>query len=297
MMHSSNFRHLVRASDLTDTDVRHLVERAEELAEGGTPQVEKSALVGTLFLTPSMRTRVGFAAAAFRLGCSALPVTELRFDDKMSDAESLEDAVRVLTGMVDVLVTRSPRQLDHDWLRDFAACPLVNGGDSTEHPTQALVDIAAIEKFAGPVEDQRIAICGDARMRSVTSLLRLFGRMPPRSLVIAAPNGRGPLDPAGLIGQCEFVAPNDLGEFDVLLMPGLAPGTGPEILGPSERTAFSASACMLEGLSERGVVLSPMPVIDEIDNDVRKDPRLKMFEQSDHAVFVRMAILEWALAS
>jgi aspartate carbamoyltransferase catalytic subunit len=282
------------AADITDADVAHIVERATAFANGQSPDVSGSPIIGILFLTSSMRTRVGFTAASNRLGCSALPVTELRFDEKMSGAESLEDTLRVLTGMLDVLVMRSSNLLDPGLLQQSAACPVVNGGDAVEHPTQALIDIAAIEKFAGPVSEQRIAICGDARMRSVTSLLQFLRRMPPRSLVIASPQGREPID-ADLTGLCEFVAPDDLGDFDVLLMPGLAPGTGQAFLDESARSPFIASARMLDGLSERGVVLSPMPVIDEIDDEVRSDPRLKMYEQSDLGVFVRMAVLEWVL--
>ncbi len=44
------------------------------------------------------------------------------------------------------------------------------------------------------------------------------------------------------------------------------------------------------------VVLSPMPVIDEIASTVRGDPRIRMLEQSDDALFVRMALIEALLS-
>jgi aspartate carbamoyltransferase catalytic subunit len=43
--------------------------------------------------------------------------------------------------------------------------------------------------------------------------------------------------------------------------------------------------------------LSPMPVIDEIASNARSDPRIGMFQQSDDAVFVRMALTEALLSA
>jgi aspartate carbamoyltransferase catalytic subunit len=48
----------------------------------------------------------------------------------------------------------------------------------------------------------------------------------------------------------------------------------------------------LAALPPDAVVLSPMPVIDEIATTARSDPRVRMFQQSDDALFVRMALIE-----
>ncbi len=39
-----------------------------------------------------------------------------------------------------------------------------------------------------------------------------------------------------------------------------------------------------------------MPVIDEIATSARPDPRIRMFQQSDDALFVRMALIEMLLS-
>jgi aspartate carbamoyltransferase catalytic subunit len=53
----------------------------------------------------------------------------------------------------------------------------------------------------------------------------------------------------------------------------------------------------LAALRPDAVVLSPMPVIDEIATTARSDPRIRMFQQSDDALFVRMALIEALLVA
>ena len=46
-------------------------------------------------------------------------------------------------------------------------------------------------------------------------------------------------------------------------------------------------------LSQTAVVLCPMPFVDEIDREVLGDTRIRIYEQSDAGVRVRMAVLDW----
>lgn len=281
--------HLTGVDTLSDSHVLAVLDRARALAEGATPCNDPFVL-GTAFLTPSMRTRVGFSVAALRLGGSVVGVDGLRIDAAMSASESQDDALRVLSGMVDVLVTRTPTRVSTDNLR----CPVVNGGDGVEHPTQALIDLASMRLFAGDISSLRVGLCGDLRMRSAVSLLRLFTRMPPRELSLMAPEGRLGDLPEGL-ADSRVASPWEVADLDVLLMVGLPPGSGETFLGDTERQPWILTADRIAGLPARAVVLSPMPVIDEIDAMARQDHRVRMFDQSDHAVYVRMAILELML--
>ncbi len=87
------------------------------------------------------------------------------------------------------------------------------------------------------------------------------------------------------------------GTIDVLYLAGLpASGAGAD-LGEAERRPFCLTAERVAALAPSAVVLSPMPVIDEVDNAVRGHPQVRFLAQSDRGVFVRMAILEHLLAS
>jgi aspartate carbamoyltransferase catalytic subunit len=282
-------RHHVRAVDLSDTEVDRVLQRAAELAGGPAPQPRRGVL-GCLFLTASMRTKIGYQVAAHRLGLSAVCVDELRVDATMSSAESYEDALRVLSGMVDVVVTRTPFALAPNHLAPVR-CPVINGGDAVEHPTQALIDLAAMRRFRGEVADLHVGLCGDLGMRSASSLLSLLARRPPAQLTLVYPDGRAPAvaDDLGWAHRGEL---SDCKSFDILLMVGLPPRTGEQHLDAGARQPYILTDSLIDQMPDDAIVLCPMPVVDEIATAVKGDRRMRMYDQSDHAVFVRMAVLE-----
>jgi len=53
---------------------------------------------------------------------------------------------------------------------------------------------------------------------------------------------------------------------------------------------------MLSTLPEHARILHPLPRVNEIGAEVDADPRAAYFRQAHNGVFVRMALLEWALA-
>jgi aspartate carbamoyltransferase catalytic subunit len=278
---------IVGVDDLGTEEIRHILSRATGLRAGASSELARPPLVGLLFLETSLRTRVGFAAAAARLGGQSIDVAERR-GNAAAPPEGWADTLRVVSGNVDLIVARPGRPLD-----DAAQlCPLLvssflNGGDTGrrgEHPSQALIDLYAIEQARGPVSELTVAICGDLRMRAVRSLLRLFARFPPRHLVaITDPHL---VDDGGLPG--EHRAPWDVDDVDVLYVAGLPHGA----LDEPGRARLRVDRKALAALRPDAVVLSPMPVIDEIATTARSDPRVRMFQQSDDALYVRMALIE-----
>ena len=134
-------------------------------------------------------------------------------------------------------------------------------------------------------------------MRATRSLLELLRRRPPRELVlIGPPSRRIDVELGGVLSsRTREASLDDLSGIDVLSMSGLAPKRDADYLDDSQRSEFCLSARHLAGLPGDAIVLSPMPVIDEIGNDARVDERLRMFVQSDLSVFVRMAVVEHML--
>lgn len=282
-------------ADLGSSDVDALLAAASRF-EGASPAGERPSFsAGLLFLAPSLRSRVGFAAAAVRLGGSPIEVRELRQTPGMSEAESFDDTLRALSGMVDVTVVRTPFELDRDRIQGALASPCVNAGDDGHHPTQALIDLYAVNRLRGPHRELRIGVCGDLGSRSACSLLELLDLQPPAALSLIAPDGcDAPPVPIGaeLQGRLTRRSPGDLADLDVLYMAGMPPGQAPDLVTADVRAAFALTEGSLRTLPADAVVLSPMPVIDEISPAARQDPRVRFFEQSDLGAFVRMAVLE-----
>ena len=292
---SSEIRHLLDVADLTDAELDQILtgpELGRRLASG--------TVVGLLFLESSLRTRFGFGVAAERLGASALSVGELRYGAEMSSAEAFADTLRAVAGMSDLVVVRAGIGLDRHRIRKACPTPVINGGDrGGEHPTQALIDVFAMQRFAGPVHELNIGVCGDLTMRASRSLIRLLDRRPPLSLRLIAPPARmahevnlgGRLRDRTTVTDCA-----DFSGLDVLLMTGLAPGND-TALTERERQQYALTASSITSLPHHAVVLSPMPVIDEISDEIRGDPRVRIHDHSDLGVPVRMAVLQLMLAN
>jgi aspartate carbamoyltransferase catalytic subunit len=212
--------------------------------------------------------------------------------------ESFEDTLRTVSGFVDVLVSRPGRPLDRATVEENVVSAFINGGDTgprAEHPTQALVDIYAMEKALGPVSDLRIAICGDPRMRAVRSLLQLFARRRPSWLSIIASPSHLEADciPEPLAAISDHRALSELDDIDVLYVAGMPHASLPL----EERDGLIVTPETMSILPQHSIVLSPLPIVDEIDEVARRDTRARMFWQSDQGVFVRMALLEEIVAS
>lgn len=284
-------RHLISVDDLTDDDI----DRFRALAPVGAadvPALAKAPLVALLFDAPSLRTRVGFAAAAHRLGGGSVDVGDHGIRSGTSRAESASDVVRTVSGMVDLLVYRG----DQPALgaAKSSVVPVINGGDDREHPTQALIDLVMMERHVGPLVDLHVAICGDLTSRCTTSLVALLGRVLPRRLSLVAPAGRDRLTralPNTLVGRADTAASFNPAGVDVVYLPGLPEGTGVTRLDADERRPYQVDAQVLAGLAAHSAVLSPMPVIDEIADDARADGRVRLFDATDASVRVRMEVL------
>ncbi len=290
-------RFLHSVDDLTLPEVEAILLRARELEAGASPEATLSGgCLGLLFLSPSLRTRVGFAVAASRLGGTYIDILEARRGVSMSQPESFPDTLRAASGMVDAVVMRTPFRVERDVVESDLGSPCINGGDGDgEHPTQALIDLYAMERARGPLAELSVCICGDLTTRVARSLLRLFSRALPRDLLLVAPAGRDDPSialPEPLASRTRWATLAESSEVDVLYMAGLPEGNGAFRLSAAERLDFTLTADRLRDLRPDALVLSPMPVIDEIAPAARCDPRVGIFAQSDRGVDMRVALLE-----
>jgi aspartate carbamoyltransferase catalytic subunit len=287
-------RLLLSIADLSHDVARDILRRATDHGSAARCRTS-SAVVALIFLESSLRTRVGFATAAYRLGWNVVDVLDRRANPR-SMPESWADTVRTVAGYADLLIARTDRPLIRAELERSTHVPLLNAGDGgphAEHPSQALIDVFAMERALGPVSRLRIAVCGDLRMRAVRSLLALLALMPPAALVLVTVDAlarRDPL-PAALEPLVEHRPPWRLDDIDVLYVAGIPHGA----VGEDDRTRLRVDRRALATLPEHAVVLSPMPVIDEIASNARSDHRMRLFEQSDGGLLVRMALLEHLL--
>jgi ornithine carbamoyltransferase len=196
---------LISLGDLSAAEVRALVMAT---ASRGRSTLQSEALlgdqvIGLYFALPSTRTRTSFSAAALRLG--ARIITYGPSDLQLATGETDADTGLVLAAMLDALVVRAPT--DHAGLLRLSAggrLPVVNAMNSTEHPTQAIADLATIQETRGTVDDAEVLYIGEVNSTTVALALAL-SRFSGTVLHVVAPPGYG-------FGQEMLSAINEMGE-------------------------------------------------------------------------------------
>ena len=291
---------LLSIDSLSDPQIATILDRADEYFAGNRGRRSNERLHGkivfNLFYENSTRTAMSFATAAHRLGASAIALSVEH--SSVKKGETLEDTARTLNAMrPDALVIRHRENGAPAIVADIVEAPVLNAGDGTnEHPTQALLDAAAIRQRLGGLEGIKVAICGDIRhSRVARSNAKLLPRLGA-NVRLAGPPELMPND-APALSVDEAIAGADVvmmlrvqrERLDADL--GDAPGEYLSRYGLTRERLATASpdaAVMHPGPMNRGV---------EIEDEIADDPERSLITlQVEMGVAVRMACLELVLA-
>src|SRR5438270_14082608 len=102
-------RHLTHPDDLDRALIERLLQSAAVFERIAPDNRLRGRLLATLFYEPSTRTRFSFEAAMHRLGGQVLSAENAVKASSAAKGESLEDAIRVISGYVDAIVIRHPQ--------------------------------------------------------------------------------------------------------------------------------------------------------------------------------------------
>jgi aspartate carbamoyltransferase catalytic subunit len=290
---------LLSIDSLTDQQIAAILDRAEHLFSanraGRSSEQLRGKIVFNLFYENSTRTAMSFATAAHRLGASAIALSVEH--SSVKKGETLEDTARTLNAMrPDALVIRHRENGAPAVVASIVEAPVLNAGDGTnEHPTQALLDAAAIRHRLGRVEGLKIAICGDIRhSRVARSNARLLPRLGAEVRLAGPPE----LMPDGLpqLSIDEAIAGADVVMMLRVQRERLEAELGD---GPGEYLArYGLTAERLASAAPGAVVMHPGPMNRgvEIEDAVADDPQRSLITlQVEMGVPVRMACLEMVM--
>jgi aspartate carbamoyltransferase catalytic subunit len=288
---------LLSIDSLSDAQIGEILDRGERLfaARLASEPVLKGKIVFNLFYENSTRTLMSFATAAHRLGASVvtMPVEQ----SSVKKGESLEDTARTLNAMrPDALVIRHRENGAPAVVAEIMDAPVINAGDGTnEHPTQALLDAAAICRAVGRIDGLKIAICGDIlHSRVARSNAKLLPRLgaevrlagPPELM----PDGVPPLSVDEAIAGADVVMMLRVQRERLEQDFGDAPG---EYL-----RRYGLTADRLAKAAPNAVDMHPGPINRgiEIECAIADDPTHSLFLlQVEMGVAVRIACLELLL--
>ncbi|CAK9256507.1 hypothetical protein BDL97_01G203100 [Sphagnum fallax] len=280
------------------------MEEVERNSEGS--QVLKGYLMATLFYEPSTRTRLSFESAMKRLGGEVLTTENAREFSSAAKGETLEDTMRTVEGYSDIIVLR---HFESGAARKAAAVsniPVINAGDGPgQHPTQALLDMYTIQREIGHLDNIKVGLVGDlANGRTVRSLAYLLAKYTGVQIYFVAPDVvkmKDDIKQYLTSRNVHWEESSDLLEVaancDVVYQTRIQRERfGDRVdLYNEARGKYIVDTKVMSMLPEHGVILHPLPRLDEITVEVDSDPRAAYFRQAKNGLYIRMALLKLLL--
>jgi ornithine carbamoyltransferase len=183
-------RDLLSIRDLTGDELADLIEFGADIKLHGRRYSGMLAgrAVAMLFEKPSLRTRVSFDVAAYRLGARAIYLSPQEVG--LGKREAIGDVARTLDHMVDAIVARTFSHGTLEQLASAAAIPVVNALSDFSHPCQALADYLTMLEMKGSLSGLSLAFVGDGN--NVANSLILGAALLGVHMTMAAPPGYEP---------------------------------------------------------------------------------------------------------
>ncbi len=300
-------RNLISIHDLTRDDIELILEQAAAMESVAIKRSKElsTKIMACLFFEASTRTRLSFESAMLRLGGSVLGFADVAVSSAGGKGETLADTIRTVERYADVIVMRHPLDGSARVAAEFSSIPIINAGSgSEEHPTQGLLDMYSIKKFKGSIDGLSISLCGDLKYgRTVHSLGMALSHYDVKMKLAAPPTLRmkpaivNEMKKAGLEVKEVNSVEEAMKDADVVYMTRIQKERFPDI---SEYEAvkgkFRISLDEVALMPEDGIILHPLPRVDEIDAEVDATPQAKYFDQVYSGVVTRMAILKMILS-
>lgn len=296
-------KHLISLAELSRNEILNILERADYWSSRRDDEMTDSLkslnkpVVCNLFFEPSTRTRFSFEVAAKRLNLHVL-----NFDYKSSSAqkgETFYDTIRTLESMgVGIAIVRSAEEYLLAEIADkIKTTSLINAGAGTsEHPTQALLDLMTIKKEFGGFEGLKVSIIGDVKhsrvAKSSLHALHRFGA----ELSLCGPEVFIP-ERTSFPFEIKVLSMEEaLCSADVIMLLRIQNERHNISLG-HYRDQFGLTSARVSLMKPHARVMHPAPFNRgvEIDDELVESDRSLIFKQVANGVAVRMAVLERAI--
>lgn len=158
------FKHFLQFKDFSREEYEYLFERTRWIKREFKqyrqywPLADRT--LAMIFDKNSTRTRLSFEAGMHQLGGAAIYLSTR--DTQLGRGEPVEDAARVISRMVDLIMIRT---YEHDTIKRFAEhsrVPIINGLTDEYHPCQIMSDIFTYIEYKGSIAGKTVAWIGDS---------------------------------------------------------------------------------------------------------------------------------------
>ncbi|OZM58525.1 aspartate carbamoyltransferase [Lottiidibacillus patelloidae] len=289
--------HITTLNNMTIEELQSVLSAAKKFAEGKQWELEQQMFIANLFYENSTRTKLSFEVAEQKLGFKILNVDV--HTSSVQKGESLYDTVKTLEAIgVDAVVIRHPEENYFKTLIENINIPIINGGDGCgNHPTQSLLDLYTIFEHFNRFTNLNVVICGDLRhsrvARSNAEVLTRLGATvsysgPEKWFDHTLPKG-------------EFLTMDEaVKHADVLMLLRIQEERHQQANNEKDTSYLEQYGLTVERerkMKQNSIIMHPAPVNRgfEIADELVECHRSKIFRQMSNGVFVRMAVLKFAL--
>lgn len=296
-------RHFLTPGDFSLSEWEKLLDLAQQIKENPAKyaHVADGKKIATLFYEPSTRTRLSFEAAMLSLGGSVLGFHSADSSSAMK-GESVADTIRTVSCFADIAAMRHPKEGSALVASQFSRIPVINAGDGGhQHPSQTLTDLFTIRSLKGRLDHLTIGLCGDLKFgRTVHSLIHAMKEYEGIRFVLISPEAlRVPAYIREDVLEAENIPYREvsdldsvMADLDILYMTRIQ---RERFFNEEEYLRLKDSYILdmkkMRLAKEDMLVLHPLPRVNEISVEVDSDPRAAYFDQVQHGMYARMALI------
>ena len=298
-------KNLVSIRDFSKEEILHILDLAAEFEKDREQDFLKGKVIACLFFEPSTRTRLSFEAAVNRLGARVIGFPDNR-NTSQTKGETLEDTIKIISNYVDMIVMRHPVAGAADIAASVASVPVINAGDgANQHPTQTLLDLYAIKKTQGRLENLNVNLVGDMKYgRAVHSLVEALSAFDPVFTFTSPEELTLPkkylemLDESGIrYSQVQRIE-DAIDDCDILYMTRVQQERFSDRDEYEKvKDTYRLTASMLASVKPNMRIMHPLPRVNEIATEIDDTEYAYYFQQAQNGLYARQAILSDVLGS
>jgi aspartate carbamoyltransferase catalytic subunit len=284
---------IISINDLDTSEILHILKKAAELKLNDVFETLINKKLTLLFLENSTRTKNSFEIAIKNL--SGHVINFSAETSSLAKNETVLDTVLTLEAMgMDGIVIRTSNHAELIEIAKQTRCSIINAGSGTsEHPTQALLDLLTIQNNFKNLKDLKITLIGDIEKSRVAKsniqLLQNFGM----NVRICGPDQwvKGDFN-------VEKINPEEAyknSDVIILLRAQLERETIMPLKSDEYLKEFGFNSQKEKLMKPNSIIMHPAPFMRnvEIESELVNHPRSKIFEQVSNGVKVRMALLKY----
>ncbi|MGB5324066.1 MAG: ornithine carbamoyltransferase [Pseudomonadales bacterium] len=183
-------RHFLSLLDASPDELAAIIARALALKASPINELFKGKVLAMLFDKSSTRTRISFEAGMAQMGGDAIFLSAR--DTQLGRGEPIEDAARVISSMVDIVMVRTFAHVSIEKFAAYSSVPVINALTDAFHPCQLLADMMTFVERRGSITGKTVAFVGDGN-NMCQSYINAANQFNFR-LRLACPEGFRPLD-------------------------------------------------------------------------------------------------------